>query len=204
MQSHMRYCRVLHTCVHIHTHICSTSAESHTGQRVAKATGAQQPVYISGDEIILLLPSSLYHPRPLLCFTTANNCRNRTVNLRECRRGQPLNLSPLDFPFYVFEVTATERPSGMNWTKSKNVSTMLKFLILPCSPLENRVAAVLNCLHCICFWLQPSVFQSGASNQSVEQLGKQKEQPCWALTSETNPYLIFPPFSCRWRAERGE
>lgn len=59
---------------HTSTHICSTSAESHTGQRVAKATGAQQPVYISGDEIILFFSLAAFialssTPPPLLHYS---------------------------------------------------------------------------------------------------------------------------------------
>lgn len=70
-----------HALLQFHTHTCtrSTSTESLTGQRLAKATGAQQPVYISGDEIILssfapsLPPAALVAspctPPPSLCYS---------------------------------------------------------------------------------------------------------------------------------------
>lgn len=50
------------------------------------------------------------------------------------------------------------------------------------------------------FGLQPlpsSVCQGGASDQSVDQLNIQKAP----LSSSLNPYLIFPPFSCRLRGD---
>lgn len=48
------------TRVHAHTHArgqLNTSADPHTGQRAAEATGAQQPVSISTDQIILFFLS---------------------------------------------------------------------------------------------------------------------------------------------------
>lgn len=70
-RSHTHHCKFPHVCPHTHAdaHTLAhmqhkTTADPHKGQRVAEATGAQQPVSISRDWIILCLSPCL---RP---FTT--------------------------------------------------------------------------------------------------------------------------------------
>lgn len=68
----------------------------------------------------------------------------------------------------------------------------------------NDEAAVLSwrpIIQHICFWLQTCHRAFARGEQAINQWtgSTYKKRPRQALPSETDPYLIFPPFSCRWR-----
>lgn len=61
--SHIHHCRFPNTCTHTHCNTKQLQIHTHTHTGHGVATGAQQPVSISRDWIILSLPSCPYpHP----------------------------------------------------------------------------------------------------------------------------------------------